>query len=235
MRKRNAWRILPLAILGILSVIIWVSGIYRELNFEALKQHEVFLNDFVARHYLYAVLSYGAVYILVVSLSIPGATFMTLTGGFLFGQSMGTLLTVISATIGASILYAVIRFSVSDDLLSNPKSSLEKIKRGLEENAFFYLMTLRLIPLFPFAMINLACAILRIPFGKFSLATLIGIIPGSWLYTSIGTGLHALFSANLEVSTRRLLTPQTILVLGGLALLSLSPIIYQKAIKYSKK
>jgi uncharacterized membrane protein YdjX (TVP38/TMEM64 family) len=102
------------------------------------------------------------------------------------------------------------------------------------KSVFFYLMTLRLIPLFPFAVINLACAILRIPFGTFFLATLIGIIPGSWLYTSIGTGLHALFAENLEVSTRGLLTPQIILVLGGLALLSLSPIIYKKVTMRSK-
>lgn len=157
---------------------------------------------------------------------------MTITGGLLFGQWIGTLASVVSATIGASILFLSARMASSDLLAKKSGSWINKMKDGFKENAFTYLLTLRLIPIFPFAVINVAAAIFQISLRTFFFATLIGIIPGSFVYTSMGVALREVI-AQPDFSSGLILNPKVLFALAGLGLLALLPVLYKKFKKRS--
>ena len=142
------------------------------------------------------VLAYSIAYILVAALSIPAATFMTVTSGFLFGQMVGTTIVVLSATIGATFLFLSARYA-SSNLLDNKENFVTKMQKGFQESALSYLLTLRLVPLFPFVIVNLAAAFFQIPAKTFIIGTLIGIIPGSFVYSSIGVALQTVVGLSL--------------------------------------
>lgn len=167
------------------------------------------------------------VYIALVGLSIPGATFMTLTGGFLFGQLVGTGLVVVSATIGATILFISTKMASEDFLSRKAGPWVDKMKAGFQEDAFYYLLTLRLIPIFPFVAINLVAAVFQISLQTFIVGTFIGIIPGSFVYVSIGNALKdVILTSNL--TPKIILEPKAMIALVGLGILSLLPILYQR-------
>ena len=160
-------------------------------------------------------------------LSLPGAALMTIIGGFLLGQWVGTGAVVIGATLGASVLFVSAR-SASQDLLAKKMGPwAKKMQAGFQKNAFSYLLTLRLIPLFPFVIINLVAALLQLPFRIFFWGTFLGIIPGSFVYTSLGVALQDLIQSP-NFSADLIMKPSILLALTGLGLLSLLPLLYQK-------
>ncbi len=221
-------RFLPLGILIFAAVIIWMLDVHHYLSFETLKLHRQELKTFVADHLLWAALVYMAIYVAVVALSIPGAAFMTITGGFLFGQLRGAAMVVIAATLGATVVFISVKMATKSLLRTKIAPYVTKMEQGFKDNALNYLLVLRLIPIFPFFMVNLVAAILLVPLRTFVLATFFGIIPGSFVYVSVGTGLASIIDHNQEFTTQGILTPEILMALVGLAILAVLPVIYKK-------
>lgn len=203
-------------------------GLYRYLTFAALQQHHQFLSQWTSQHYLLAVLLYIIIYILAVAISVPGAVFFTLIGGFLFGIIPGIFYVLVSSTIGATLLFLAVRTALGDWLKKKAKGWVAKMEQGFQENAFSYLLILRFIPIFPFWIINIVPALLGVPLITFIIATFIGVIPGSLVYVSIGSGLSNLFALGQTPNLGIIFTPRFLLPLLGLAVLSFLPILYKK-------
>lgn len=220
-------KFLPLLILGGAFLAAWINGLHEALTFENLRENRHTLLVFVRESFGFAVLLYCLIYITVVALSIPGASFLTVTGGFLFGSFLGTGLVVTSATCGATLLFFIAKTSLGDSLRQKAGPWLGKMEKGFQKNALSYLLVLRLVPLFPFFIVNLVPAFLRVSTRTFIIATGLGIIPGSFVYVSVGTGLGSLFDQGEEFSLKGILTPEIIVALSGLAVLSLVPIAYK--------
>jgi uncharacterized membrane protein YdjX (TVP38/TMEM64 family) len=221
----------PLLLLLLLSLLLWTFGIGDYLSFTTLKIYHHQLRTFVIDHPFLVIILYVLTYIVVVTFSIPGATVMTITGGFLFGIVKGTIATVISATVGATFVFILARYATDEILTQKVAPWLNKLEEGFKKNAFQYLLTLRLIPLFPFFAVNLVAALLRVPLKTFTLATLIGIIPGSLIYGSLGVGLESILHQSPTISLAQMVTWQMKVALMGLAILVLLPIIYKKWLK----
>jgi uncharacterized membrane protein YdjX (TVP38/TMEM64 family) len=153
---------------------------------------------------------------------------MTIIGGFLFGAVLGTTLTVLAATAGATLLFLAARTALGSALRGKAESWLGRMETGFRRNAFSYLLVLRLVPLFPFFIVNLVPAFLGVGLGTYVAATLIGIVPGTLVFTLAGCGVGSILEAGGEFSIRSVLTPEMIAALCGLALLALAPVVYKR-------
>jgi uncharacterized membrane protein YdjX (TVP38/TMEM64 family) len=214
----RAW---PLLLLAALLAAAWASGATRLLSFDALAEHRAALAAWVAAHPLLAAGTYVATYVVVVALSLPGGAVMTLAGGFLFGALTGTALTVVGATIGACALFLAARTALAPLVAGRAAGLLDRVRPGLERDGFFYLLTLRLIPVVPFWLANLAPALVGMPFLPYAAATAIGIVPGTAVFSGIGAGLGEIFAAGGRPDLSVIFSPAILLPLLGLAGLSL--------------
>ncbi|MFD1380760.1 TVP38/TMEM64 family protein [Fodinicurvata halophila] len=189
-------RSLPLVLLLAAGAVLWFGlGLGDYVSFTLLQEHHRRLEDFVEAYYLSALFGFMLIYALNVAFSLPVGTLLTLTGGFLFGILPATLAAVVAATLGATAVYLAARTALGDVLKRRSGSSLERLRRGFREDAFNYLLTLRLIPLFPFWLVNLAPAFAGVRLGTFFWATLLGILPGTLVYASAGNGLGRILEA----------------------------------------
>jgi uncharacterized membrane protein YdjX (TVP38/TMEM64 family) len=226
---RGGWRRwLPLLLLFLALALVYGSGLHRQLSLETLKTQRAALQGFVAARPLAAPLVFVLAYAGAVALSLPGALFLTLAVGLLFGTVLGSVLSVTGATIGAVLIFLVARTALGSTLRDRAGPWLERMEAGFREDAFSYLLVLRLIPLFPFWLVNLVPAVLGIPLRIFALATLIGIVPGSLVYTSVGNGLGAVLDQGGEPDLGLILQPQVLGPLLGLAALALLPALYRR-------
>jgi uncharacterized membrane protein YdjX (TVP38/TMEM64 family) len=187
-----------------------------------------------------AIFVYVGIYITVVAVSLPGAALLTLTGGFLFGIAVGASAAVISATVGATLIFLVARTALGEPLLRRAGPRATQLARGFREDAFSYLLFLRLVPAFPFFLVNLVPAFAGVRLGLFVVATAIGIIPGAIVFALAGAGLDSMIAAQknsydqciaatgadcrLVFEPADVLTPQLIAALVALGLLALMPV-----------
>jgi len=153
---------------------------------------------------------------------------LTITGGFLFGSIVATVLVVVAATLGATLVFLIARSALGDPLRARAGPFLQRMEAGFQEDAFNYLLVLRLIPIFPFWIVNLVPAFLGVPLRTYVLGTSIGIIPGSFVFASVGAGLGSVLDSGQAFSPASVLTPQVVIALVGLALLALLPVAYRK-------
>ena len=194
----------------------------RYVSLEALKANRDRLLAFTEANYTSAVLIYMLLYCLQTAFSLPGATIFTLAGGFLFGAVLGTLYVNIAATTGATLAFLAARYLLRDWVERKFGHRLGSIQEGFAKNGFSYLLTLRLIPIFPFFLVNLVAGLTRISVATFIAATAIGIIPASFVFANAGRQLGSINSLS-EIASPR--------VLGAFALLgllALMPIVYRK-------
>ncbi|MBI5655672.1 MAG: TVP38/TMEM64 family protein [Geobacter sp.] len=194
----------------------------RFLTLHALKENRQALLDYYAQHRLAMVAGFMVVYIVQTALSLPGAAILSLAAGAVFGAAMGTVYANIAATIGATLAFLVTRYLLHDTVQERFGARLAKIDRELEERGLNYLLFLRLVPVFPFFLINLAAGLTRLPLRTFFIGTMIGIIPGGFVYCNAGASL-ATINSLAEIASPR--------VLGSFALLglfALVPALYSK-------
>ncbi len=228
--RRSLVRFAPiLAILGLLA-LAFALGLHKQLSLQALRDNSAAMQAFVADNFIAALALYALVYTLAVAISLPGALFLSLTGGFLFGTWAGGATTWLSATLGATIVFLAARSAFGDVLRERAGPWLQRFETGFRDNAFNYLLALRLFPGAPFFVVNLAPAFLGVKLRDFVLATLVGIIPGTFVYASVGAGLRAAFEAGTDVdpaaAARALFfSPAIIGPVLGLIALSLLPVI----------
>lgn len=221
-------RLWPLAVLALGIAAVFAFDLDRFLTPEALRDHRAVLTDFVAQNRVLAMALFVAVYVAATAMSVPGGTVLTVAGGFLFGIVVGTILVVIGATAGATILFLLARTAFGDFLKAKAGPALARMEEGFRENALSYMLVLRLVPLFPFFLVNLVPAFLGVPLRIFVIGTLIGIIPGTFVFTSVGAGLGEVFDQGEMLTLSGALSPQIIAALVGLALLALVPVVYRR-------
>jgi len=221
-------RSLPLFILLVGLVLFFYFNLNQYLDFAFLKRHRQMLLLQVDAQPILAAFIFILVYILAIAISMPGAIFLTLIGGFLFGIFWGMLYVLISATIGATVIFLATRLALEPLMAKKTNQWVEKMREGFKRHDFQYLLFLRLIPLFPFWVINIVPALLGMKTKTYMLATFIGIIPGSLVYVALGSGLGHIFNQNETPNLGIIFQPQILLPMLGLALLSLFPLLYKQ-------
>lgn len=221
-------KLLPLVVLAAGIGAFFSAGLDQYVTFEALRENRETLNAFVADNGVFAALVYVAIYAAAVAFSLPGGAIMTLAGGFLFGAAYGTMVVVVAATLGATALFLIARSALGDLLRAKAGPFVRKMEAGFQENALSYLLVLRLVPAFPFWVVNLVPALLGVKLSTYVLGTAIGIIPGTFVFATFGAGLGSVFDQGGEVSVKAILTPEIIAGLIGLAVLALVPVVVKK-------
>lgn len=237
-------RWLPLALLIIIVLALYFSGTYRWISVEALVQNYTRMSQFVAEHLLWALLIYMLFYAVAVALSFPAAWVLTVSGGLLLGWWIAGLATIFAATVGASVLYFIARTSLGEHMRENAKGYIQKMRDGFQKDAVNYMFFLRLTPVFPFTLVNIAPGILGVPFSIFFWTTLVGIAPGTFAYAYAGEGLDSIVMAQAEayevcvaagntpcgisLKLGNIITTDLLIALAALGLAALIPIIIKR-------
>jgi len=197
-------------------------GGYRYLSLDTIKDNRDALLAFTQAHHAQALAIAFAVYVAAAAFSLPGGLLLSLTCGFLFGRWAGTVLVVLAATIGATLLFVAARYVFADAARKRLGALGEKINAGFTRNAFSYMLFLRLVPAFPFFLVNLAPAFTSIPLRTFVLATFIGIIPGTFVFVNLGETLGRIDSLQGLVSW------ETLGAFALLGILALVPVVVRR-------
>ena len=245
-RRERPWlrRLVPVAIVVLVMALVFAMGWHRFLSLETLVGHRAAIDGFVAARYGLAIATFVAIYVAAVALSIPGATILTIMGGVLFGWLVGALAAIVGATIGATIVFLIARGACGESILRRAGPLASKLAEGFREDAFHYLLFLRLVPVFPFWLVNLAPAVVGVRRTTFVLATALGIIPGTFAYALVGNGLDSIIGAqesayhtciavgrpdcHLNFSMSALLTPQLLAAFAALGVVALIPVVVRK-------
>ena len=244
-------RFLPLIVLAALAALIISQGWHKYLSLEEIARNHDALTTYISANLVLSVLAYMALYIIVVALSLPGGAPLTLAGGLLFGWYIGGPVTIIAATIGATILFLIAKTALGESLAARAGPWLAKLRDGFKENALSYLLFLRLVPAFPFWLVNLAPAILGVPLRTYVIGTFFGIIPGTMAFSFAGAGLGSVIdaqkqsyadcltrqagAANVEckftLDTSALITNELLLAFAALGVVALIPVLMKKFTK----
>lgn len=228
-QKHWSWRRLwPVGVIVLGAALVIMLDLGRFLNLDSLRLYHGALREFVATNYLLAMLSFVAIYAVVVALSLPGGVPLTLTGGYLFGAIVGTGLVVAGATLGAVTLFLAARSSLAVPLRARAGPWLGRLEAGFRQDAWSYMLILRLVPLFPFFVVNLVPAFLGVSLRCYAVTTFFGIIPGTFVYALVGSGLGDVLAAGEQISLDSILSPAIIVGLIGLALLAALPIVVRQ-------
>ena len=229
--KRGAFaaarRFVPLAALCAGLAAFFIFRLDRYLSLSALADHRAALLGWVKEQGVLAPIIFTAVYAAAVATSVPGGLVLTVAGGFLFGTVLGAICAVVGATIGATAVFLAARTALAGPLRVRAGPTLRRMEAGFQKDAASYMLHLRLVPIYPFWLVNLVPALLGVPFTTYLWTTLAGIIPGSAVYASVGNGLGELFEAgqmpNLSIFAR----PAILVPLVALGVLSLVPVVYK--------
>jgi uncharacterized membrane protein YdjX (TVP38/TMEM64 family) len=220
----SARQLVPLGLLVVAGIAFIVAGGHKYLSFAALSENRDWLCSLVKSWGIVAALLYVVVYGLLVALSVPGAAVLTIAGGFLFGTWLGALCAVIGATLGATMIFLAARAGLGG-LAQRAGRFIGKFEAGFRADAFSYLLVLRLVPIFPFWLVNLVPALVGVRLPTYVLATFLGIIPGTFVYASLGKGLGDVVE---EPDLTILFKPSVLVPIVGLALLALIPVGYKR-------
>jgi uncharacterized membrane protein YdjX (TVP38/TMEM64 family) len=220
---RRLARWVPLVLVVAALVLGYLLGLQDYLSLTALRDYQGTLLAFVAANPFLAAAVYLVVYALAVTVSFPGASFLTITGGFLFGSLVGTGLAVVAATCGATSIFLIARTSLGDLLAEKAGPRVQRLRQGFQEEGFSYLLFLRLVPLFPFWLVNLAAALFGMRVVPYVAATAIGIVPGTFVYSYFGQGLGSALESEGSPASFELL-----LGLALLGVMALVPVAVRK-------
>jgi uncharacterized membrane protein YdjX (TVP38/TMEM64 family) len=220
-------RLLPLAALLAALAAAWLLGLPRLLSWPALAANRAALDALVAAHPLPAALGFVLIYTVTVALSLPGAAVLSVAGGLLFGTLAGAALAVTGASAGAVLLFLAARHALAPAMEARAGALLGRIRPGLERDGFSYLLALRLMPVFPFWLVNLAPALAGMRLAPFAAATVIGIIPGALVFASIGSGVGHVLDAGRAPDLSEIFSAPVLGPLAGLAALALLPVAWR--------
>lgn len=224
----NYKRLIPVVILlGGLGLAI-AFDLHTYLTLTSLKTHQAFLGEYTASHLSLTLLIFVLIYVAVVAFSLPGGAVMTLTGGFLFGTWLGGAAVLIGATVGATLLFLAAKYALGDFLRARTGAWLHKMEKGFQDNALSYMLVLRLVPLFPFFIVNLVPAFMGVRTRDYILTTFFGIMPGTFVFAGVGSGLGALLEKGEDPDLAIILSPEILGPLLGLSVLALVPVLYKK-------
>jgi uncharacterized membrane protein YdjX (TVP38/TMEM64 family) len=246
-RRPAAWlkRLWPLALLIAGTALVLAMGWQSYLSLESLAENRDSLRAFIAANMLLALVAFIALYTVTVALSLPGGAALTLAGGLLFGWLLGGVASLIGATLGAVIVFLIAKSALSELVAAKAGPWLDRFRQGFQKDAFHYLLFLRLVPIFPFWLVNLAPGLLGVSFTTYLVTTILGIIPGTFAYSLAGNGLDSVIEAQqalhqsclakmgaggqescpYTLDPGALLTPELIAGLVALGLVALVPVL----------
>ncbi|BDA82717.1 hypothetical protein Sa4125_02590 [Aureimonas sp. SA4125] len=217
---RRGW--ILLALVAAVTLTAFFSGVVDFLGIDAVKARRAELLAMVEARPLLSAAAFMAAYALIVALSLPAASVMTLLGGFLFGTLLGGTLTVVAATIGATGIFLVARSSFGGALREKAGPLAKRVSANIHGNAFEYLLVLRVVPVFPFFLINILPALFGVSLRTFIPATFLGIIPGTFIYAHLGRELGTISSLD------DLLSAEILVAFGLLGVIALLPVGYRR-------
>ncbi len=226
-KKSLLSRLAPLAVLLAGLVAFFVLGGPQYLDAERAQTLLRGMNDWVQANLILALIAYMIFYALAVSISVPGALWFTIGAGFLFGPWFGTGVAVFGATVGATIIFLAARYAFADWVRSKFPGYVKKLQDGFSRDAFTYVVILRLIPALPFFGINIATALLNVPVRAYFFGTLLGVIPGAFVYATVGDAIGRAAAEGVP-SFGSLLTPEVIGAMAAFALLAILPWAYKR-------
>ncbi len=215
-------KIILLSVIVIGVVLFFVFDLGRYLTLDGIKTNIEGLQEFYRDNTLKMILGFIGVYILVVALSLPGATLLTLTGGAIFGSVQGTLVVNVGATVGATCAFLVARYLLRDWVQNKFGEKLKPFNDGFSNNAINYILFLRLVPVFPFFLVNLMSGLTQVRMPIYFFGTMFGILPGSFVYANAGSNLAQIQSLS------DIAEPQVLGAFALLGLFALIPALYQK-------
>jgi uncharacterized membrane protein YdjX (TVP38/TMEM64 family) len=233
-------RLIPLAVIVAASGCAIALGWHRQISFETVARHHDALRDFIAMHRLSAVAAYVALYVTAVALSLPVGIYLTVSGGILFGAVVGGAAATVGAAAGAICIFLIAKSAVGEHLVRRAGAVAEKLAQGFRADAFNYLLFLRLVPIFPFWLVNLVPALCGVRLATFAAATVLGIIPATFVFAFVGAGLDSVIAAQqaayrsclaagrpdcrLAFHMDAALTPELLAALVALGVLALVPV-----------
>jgi uncharacterized membrane protein YdjX (TVP38/TMEM64 family) len=234
----------PLCCVALLAVG-YGFGLQNYFTLQAIAEHRAALADFTATHLTLAVLLFATLYTAAVATSFPGATILTLLAGLLFGGVLGGVVAVVSATLGATIIFQITKSSFGDVLVQKAGPFLNRISAGFADDAFNYLLFLRLVPAFPFWLVNIAPALANVKLRTYISATVLGILPATFAFAFLGAGLDRALSAQhaeqlqclatkslvecpFTLSVSALITPELLYGFAALGVVALIPVVLKK-------
>jgi len=230
----------PLIVLVALMALGFAMGWHKYLSISEFIRQRAQLQDFVSGNLAAALAAYMLIYVAVTALSLPGAVIMTLAGGFLFGAATGAAVTVVAATIGATLIFCAARTALAGTLRRKAGPMLDKLSAGFRENALSYLLFLRLVPAFPFWLVNIAPALFDVRLGTYVIGTFFGIIPGTIAFAFVGAGLDSVIEAQeaanpgcgkagtCAIDPMALVTPELLIGFAALGVVAILPVIIKK-------
>lgn len=220
---------LLLGMLALVFILFYYFDFYRYLNLDTLKAYQASAVQWTGLHYQTAASIYIVLLTLLIACGIPCATLFTLLGGFLFG-TVAFAYALFGITVGGMILFLAVRTSIGKKLAEKSGGWIETMKAGFQQNAFQYLLMLRLVPIFPCGVSNIAAGALNVPLKTFLAATLLGIAPATLIYVLVGRGLDRVVNSNMS-NYNLMTTPSILLPLLGLTFLCFFPILYKSVKK----
>jgi uncharacterized membrane protein YdjX (TVP38/TMEM64 family) len=208
-------------------VLVFAFGLQHYLSLQMLRTNRALLLDYVHSHALFAAGLYLLVYVAIIAFAVPGGTIMTIAGGFLFGTLEAASLATFGATVGGTILFLAAKTALADWFRTRMGPRVQRFEDGFNKNAFSYLFVSRLIPMFPFPIVNIAAGLIGVNTRTFVIATFFGIIPATVVFAGLGSGLGKLFDQGHEPNLGLIFEPQILYPLLGLAALALIPVIWR--------
>jgi uncharacterized membrane protein YdjX (TVP38/TMEM64 family) len=221
---RRFWVVILLAVLA----IAWIAGAAGQLNWAALARNQAALAGWVGAHPVLAPFVYLLLYAIAVLLSLPESAVLTVAGGLLFGTLSGGLLAVVGSSAGAIALFLAVRYHLADAIAARGGRFLDAIRTGLHRDGFSYLLAIRLVPAFPFWLVNLGAALSGMRLLPYGAATVIGIIPATFVFASIGDGLGDALAAGHQPDLSIIFSLRILGPLMALAALSLLPVAWRR-------
>jgi uncharacterized membrane protein YdjX (TVP38/TMEM64 family) len=236
----HLWHYLPLFLLVVAIGAVFATGLHHSLTFDTFVRYQAWLRELVAAHWLMMLGLYMLTYVAAVTLSLPASAFLTTIGGYLFGWLIAAPVAAMAATLGAINVFLIARTSLGRPLLRRAGSRIQKLASGFQKQAFSYLLFLRLMPVMPFWLTNLAAALFGMRLRTFALATQIGMLPVAFAFAFAGSSLDSVIAQHERIrsecvaagrgdciigfSAKTLLTPKLMIALGVLGILALIPI-----------
>jgi uncharacterized membrane protein YdjX (TVP38/TMEM64 family) len=247
-KLRPLWaRWWPLLLVGALTLAVLAMGWHEHITLGNVVTFRDRFHLILDEHRISSLIAYMLAYVGMTALSLPGGLVLTVAGGLMFGWLLGSITSIIGATAGAIIVFLIARTALGEGLNARAAPWLAKLRAGFNQDAFNYLLFLRLVPAFPFWFVNIAPAILGVPLRTYIVTTFLGIIPGTLALSAAGAGLDSVIAAakanyatcmasnpdparacRLAIDTHALITKEIMLALVLLGFAALIPIALKK-------
>jgi len=221
-------RFWPLALLLAAIAAAWASGLAEQVSWAGLARNQAALAAWVASHPLGAPSAFVVIYAVATAISLPEAAVLTVAGGLLFGTLLGGTLVVVGASFGAVALFLAVRHHLADAIAARGGRLLERVREELRRDGFSYLLAIRLVPAFPFWLVNLAAALSGMRLLPYAAATVIGVTPATFVFASIGAGIGEVLAIGGRPDLSAIFSARILGPLIALALLSLLPVAWRR-------